>query len=234
MKEKGVPFSVGVIVGILISLLIWKYGPTQPKKTSLKLTGLDGKATVEFSVEGDAVDYQQVLDKMFTDEFLRRAAIGWLADKQKLFPLQEERLATAIASELCDPIPDTPLKDRLEKAKACAEKPMPLRLRALAADHRPPFHYIGVLAKAGLPGAATDRPQPGQAHVCRDGGFYGKRLQLINPRSQALVVVKATNYYRCTGFDRYPNIQLSSQDAKSLFGSQPLANLEDLVVVPLQ
>jgi hypothetical protein len=206
----------------------------QPTKTSLKVTGPDGKASVEFNVEGDSVDYSQLLNNMFADDFLRPAAIGWLGEKKKLYPLYDERLATAIAQELCEPIPDMPFEERLEKGKACANKPVPSRLRALALDHKPPFHYIGVLVKAGVPAEPAHQPQPRRANVCRDGGFLGKRLQVINPRTQKTLVVKAANSYTCTGYVRFPGIQLSPKDALALFEGQPLAALEDVIVVPLE
>jgi hypothetical protein len=234
MKAWWWPFIVGVAFGALVVLLVWKYGPAQPRKTSLKVTGPDGKASIEFNVEGDSVDYSQLLNKMFDDDFLRPAAIGWLGEKKKLYPLHEERLATAIAQELCEPIPDLPLEERLEKGKTCANKPVPSRLRALAFDHKPPFHYIGVPVKAGVPAEPRDQPQTHRANVCREGGFLGKRLQVINPRTQKTLIVKAANSYTCTGYVRFPGIQLSPQDATALFEGQPLAALEDVIVVPLE
>jgi len=234
MKEWVWPFFVGFVCGVLVLLLVWRYGPAQPKKTSIKVTGPDGKASVEFNVEGDSVDYSQLLAKLFADDFLRPAAIGWLGEKKQLYPLHEERLVTAIALELCDPIPDTPLEERLEKSKACANQPVAQRLRALAFEHKPPFHYIGVRVKAGVPELRADQPPPGRANVCREGGFLGKQLQVIHPRTQKSVEVRATNYYSCTEYVRFPGIQLSPRDATTLFEGRPLAAQEDVIVVPLE
>jgi hypothetical protein len=117
---------------------------------------------------------------MFTSDFLRFATVGWLAEKQKLYPLRDERLATAIEQDLCDPIPPTPAETYVVKAKECARQAVVSHLRNLAFTHRPPFHYVGIEGRASLPEKLRDRPAQGQANACRDGGFSGRRVQIIN------------------------------------------------------
>lgn len=154
--------------------------------------------------------------------------------RPKKTPLHDERLAIAIAQEPCEPIPDAPFEERLEKAKACANNPVPSGLRALAFDRKPPFHYIDPLVKAGVLAEREHQPQIHRANECREGGFPAKRLQVINPRTRKTLFVRAANSYTGTGFVRVPGIQLSPKDAKALFEGRPLPTLEEVIVVPLE
>ena len=232
MKNKQ-PLLLGIGIGFLTgALLVFSFGrmiPAMPTGSSFKVTGPDGKTGVEIRVDGGGVEYEKVLHEMFASDFLRPAATGWLADKQNLYSLEGDRLVNAISTKLCEPIPTTPVKEMLDKGKACAEKPAALGLRELAFNHRPPFHYVGFEAKMGVVQLAA-----GKANVCRDRGLRGKRLQVANAAGSAVIEVDATGWYRCTPAAEFPDIQLSFDDAKQLFGDRPLARLETVIVVPLE
>lgn len=232
-KELGL-FIGGMAVGALLLFLIGRqFAPINPIKTSLKISGPDGKGAVELSVEGDSVDFARIMQKIFSDEFLKHAAIGWLAEKQDIYKIDREELATAIETKLCDPIPDEPLETRLKLGKACADKVVAARLRALADRRLPPFHHVGQVGSMGLPGNQKHRPAQGFANVCKTSEFRGRKLQVSNPSNGNVVEVEATGYYECTPATRFPDIQLGVSDATTLFPGLPLQQLEKVVIVPL-
>ncbi len=148
-----------------------------------------------------------------------------------MYQLQDESLVSAIASDLCEPIPKQPLEERLTKSEECAKKKVPEGLRTLVRDHKPPFHYVGFKARLGVPGE-EDRPAIGRANVCKEGGLLDKTLEVINKSSGRTIQVKATGSYTCTGFSKFPDLQLSAEDAEKLFGYK-VVKPEGVVVVEL-
>jgi hypothetical protein len=235
MKQTISIFVAGVIAGALVMFLVGgQFSPKSPTKTMLKVTGPDGKSGFQLNVEGESIDYEKILNAMFASEFLKGAASTWLATKQNLYPIDSDTLVTAIATKLCEPIPDEPLAQRLAKGRECANKGVVSRLRALAFKRQPPFHYVGVDAQLGIPAHGANRPPRGRANVCRDGDFFGRKLQVANPRSGAFVEVEALGSYVCTPAVRFPDVQLSPEDARVLFGSISLNKFELVTVVPIE
>lgn len=233
MKYMGT-FFAGLLVGALLLFLVGKqFSPINPMKTSFKVTGPGGKGTIELNVEGESIDYEKILIAMFSSDFLRPAAAGWLAEKQDLYGLDREELVTAIARKLCAPIPEEPLTEKLAKGRLCAEKIVVARLRELAHKRLPPFHHVGREGKAGLSSDSIHRPSTGTANVCLHGEYYGKRLQVTNPINGKLVEVSGTGHYVCTPAKRFPDIQLGRVEMIELFGQRPLTALENVVIVPL-
>ena len=158
---------------------------------------------------------------MFANDFMKDAAIKWLEKKEKIYPVESPDLASAVASELCSPIPDAPMDARLAKGRECARKPVVKALRELASEHMPPFHYVGITGKLGVPDDENDQPAKGKASVCRDSDLFGKNLQVVNPLDSTAIEVEASGYYLCTHAVTFPDIQLGSGDASRLFPKRP-------------
>ena len=191
-------FLGGVVVGaILIFLFGSQFSPVNPTRASIIIKGPDGKGGFELNVTGEPVDYKSVLQGMFSDEFLQPAAIGWLATKQRMYKIDREELVVAISKDLCDPIPEKPLSEKIESGRKCAEKVVAARLRDLSDKRQPPFHHLGKVATMGFPGNRKHRPGQGFANVCKSGDFRGRKLQVSNPANQNVVEVEATGYYDC-------------------------------------
>lgn len=219
--------------GMFLMFLLGGNMPISPTSVNFKITDPSGQGSIELQVDGEEINYEAVLEHVFKDDILGPGVAGWLQQKQQMFRLHDEALVTAIESSLCDPIPATPLTDRVEKAKECAEKEVVSGLRTLASNHRTPFHYVGVVAKVGIPAQEEHRPRPGRANVCRDGGLLGKTLEVIEPVTRTMIEVEATGSYSCTGYTKFPDIQLSMEDAGQLFGERPLGETEEIIVVPI-
>lgn len=235
MKNYVFTFFGGLIVGLALMALMSKtIMPISPKNTSLKITGPEGQGGFELNVEGEALDYAKILEQLFADRFLRSAATGWLEQNEKVYPIESPAVVTAISTEICSPIPDSPLEARLEKGRECAQKPVAARLRELSSEHKPPFHYVGIKGDMGIPERKKDQPPPGRANVCRDGPFFGKKLQIGNLFNNTVIEVEATGFYLCTPAATLPAIQLSPDDALQLFPKTALSKLEPVIIVPLE
>jgi len=72
-----------------------------------------------------------------------------------------------------------------------------------------PFHYVGVQVRIGVQAEELHRPTQGNANVCRESGFLGKQVALTDLTSGTQVVVRASGSYPCTGYARFPDIQLT-------------------------
>jgi hypothetical protein len=235
MRKNVQVFFAGLILGVaLMAILAPRVMPSSPTKSTLKILVPGGKGGIELNVEGDSVDYEKVLSQLFADDFMKDAAIKWLEKKERIYPIESPDLAAAISSELCSPIPDAPMEARLEKGRECAQKPVVKALRELASEHRPPFHYVGITGKLGVPDDENDQPAKGKASVCRDSDFFGKNLQVVNPLDSTAIEVEATGYYLCTHAVTFPDIQLGSEDATRLFPKTVRRRLEDVIIVPLE
>jgi hypothetical protein len=187
------------------------------------------KLNVETRKEG--TDYGALLAQLFGDEFARLGTTAWLREKQRLYSTDSPELADLLNRQICDPIPEHPVDQRITKARECAEKPLVGSLRRLAQSRAVPFHYVGVEVQAGVQISPPHRPGGGRVNVCRTGPFVGQRLQVIDPRTSVKVDVDAGGLYDCT-IGEYPAIQLDPEDAGKLFG-RPLAKLEKVIVVIL-
>jgi hypothetical protein len=225
----------GVALGVLIMVLIGhSSSPAQVKKTNLKITGPKDWGSLDFSVEGDGVDFEKVLNGMFSNTFYRAGALGWLEEKQKIVPLESDSLATKIETDLCDPFPDQPLDLKIRKKRECAAKPAVKGLRDLAFNRKRPFHYVGNVGRMGVPELTQNKPTKGYANACKPGDYYGKRLQIGNPENNAVVEVLANGPYACTDAANFPDIQLSPEDARTLFPNAKLGQTEPVVIVPIE
>lgn len=153
--------------------------------------------------------------------------------KSTIFTLEDEKLVTAIEQRLCDEFPKEPLDERLKKAKDCAEKPVADKLRKLANNHKPPFHFVGFKGEAGfLRGQGA--PKKGYAYVCGNRQFFRKQLHVTNPATKTQVEVYASRSLgTCTGLSGRPDIQLGSDDAYTLFGNKSLSWTEQVIIIPL-
>lgn len=84
----------------------------------------------------------------------------------------------------------------------------------------------------GVPRRSENKPPVGVANVCKEGGFFGKKLQVGNLQNDNVIEVVATGFYICTDFG-FPDIQLSPDDALTLFPITKLSQKENVFIVPL-
>ena len=235
MENGALRFFGGCLIGLVVMALLDRTViPFNPEEMSLSIAGPGGKGGFELAVQGRTIDYARVLEQLFSDSFLSAAAAGWLAQHERAYSIDSEDLATAIATRICDPIPESPLEAWLEKARECAEKPVAARLRELSSAHQAPFHYVGKKGNMGVPEKTEHQPAAGRANVCRAGPFFGKKLQIGNLLNNTVIEVEATGSYACTPAATFPTVQLSPLDATLLFPKVSLNRLEPVIIVPLE
>jgi hypothetical protein len=234
MKKHLPGFLGGLFLGVLVAFLLRT--PLNLTNTSLKITGPDGEGSLTLEMTGSGIDYKEVLEKLFSDtSFLKPAAIGWLEQQQKIYPIDSMNLVNAVATQLCEPIPEQSLWElRIQKERECEEKPVVKQLRELARTKAMPFHYVGKVGAMGVPEDPQNQPKEQNANVCLNGEYYAKKLQVGNTHNDEVIEVQAFGSYVCTPAYRFPDIQLNPIDAKKLFKNIPLQKLQEVVIVPIE
>lgn len=215
---------IGMIVGA------WLHSLMQGETSDMEASA-PGIATVKFKSQARS-DYATVLRQLFADPKQRGEVIAWLESNAKIYAPTSDNLPDAVAMTACESFPNEVSPDVIAAKRRCAEKPNVRRFRQLASEHKPPFHYVGLLGVMGVPGGSNRQTQ-GMANACRPGDIFGKRLQVANPESGTQVEVNAGGSYICTGALPTPDVQLSPEDAKTLFPDRALAKTEQVLIVPL-
>lgn len=174
-----------------------------------------GDATLEMQADNMEIEHEVLLDSMYTNDFTRGGLMAWLASRQ-VFAAADPALVEAIATRVCEPIPEDDREARLRLGRECASRPVVAELRRRADHRETPFHYTGDIVRIGVPDA---RPPQGKAFACRDGVFWRRSVRLTNLNdNQRFVRVEVTaGHYPCVD-PTAPQIQLSEEDAVSLFG----------------
>ena len=221
--------SIGGIVAVVIIVVLAR--PDNPTTQSVNIT-FPGGIALEMDVSQPEIAHSALLTQLFSEEFTRDGVLGWLAREQQNFSISDERLVAALEESLCDPIPNSPLSEKIEKGQECAAKSVAVALRRLQEEKRIPFHYIGVPVRVGVQADEASRPLPGRANVCRESELLGRQVELFDPVSSNTIEVLASGSYPCTGFSRYPNVQLGPDQARQLF-NRPLQEYQDAVAVAL-
>ena len=228
VKIFSVGLLVGAFVGVLTSTSLWWSGNAESMQ--INVTVPNGPS-LNLTVEGFTLEQKALLDKIYGDDFARAGLIGWLLDK-RIFETSNPSLVEALNTTLCDPIPTAPLPDQIRAARQCAELPVALRLRELADQREIPFHYIGRIVQVGIPRNESNRPPNRRANVCGEGELRGRMVRLTNPVNNRSLEVEATGWYRCTGYERVPDIQLNPIDARAIFDG-PFSEYQEAVAVIL-
>ena len=221
--------GVCIVIGFLVGLLADGKFFSGSSQRSVSVT-LPGGVGLDLQATQDGILLDSLYSRLYADRSFRDGLIARLAEDH-IYQLTDPRLADALHDHLCSPIPDQPLTERTNAARACADLPVARRLRELAEMRNVPFHYVGRELNIGVP-SHEDQPMPGMAHTCKNSEFGDHTVELSNPRSDATITVRATGSYVCTGFTQYPDIQLSYSDAKELFG-RPTNKYESAIAVVL-
>ena len=233
MKKLGTSKWIILVPGfiVIVVLLVILGMPDNPTSQNVNIT-FPGGFMLEMDVSQPEVAHSALLAQLFSEEFTRDGVLGWLGREQQMFSISDIQLVTALEQNLCDPIPDSPLPERIEKAQECAARPVADGLRTLQVERRIPFHYVGIPVRVGVQADEEGRPAMGRANVCLESDLLGKQIELTDPISGSRITVLASGSYRCTGFSRYPDVQLGPDQARDLFISA-LLEYQDAVAVSL-
>ena len=213
--------AISLTAGVAITWMV--------KPSAVELTFPGG---VQMKMDGSQpIAHNELLDKIYSKKFSRDGLMGWLAEK-KIYSFDDERLVTALENSLCSvPFPKKPIKQKADAEEECATKDVAARLRQLAEQKEVPFHYVGGLVTVGVP-RRKDQPRLGTAHVCEEGEFRYKKIQLTNPENSQGITIQTYGKYPCTGYTGAPDIQLNFEDAQKIFPG-PLDRHQTAVAVIL-
>jgi hypothetical protein len=240
MGTTHLPWYVILVPSVIIGLLVGFGMPKNPDTQSFTVT-FPGGISLEMALSRAEISYSRLLFELFVAEpdskdslnqeditIIRVGVLEWLRTNQHIYAVTDVALVVALEEYLCDPIPREPLQERVRKQRECADRPVAGALRDLRDKARVPFHYVGIPVRVGVPDEG--RPSEGRASVCGDSGMLGRRVELINQVSGQRIEVVASGSYTCTGFSRYPDIQLEPLDARNLF-NVPLQEYQDAIAV---
>lgn len=219
--------ALSVLTGWAIS-----NGVNDPDEQQVVVQFPTGQGSLSIASKKNApIRHDSLVQILFKDDFSRNGLMGVLRERYKVYDLNDAALADGLARRICEPIPEQPLSDRIEKAQNCAGHPVVQALRSLARDHKVPFHYVGAQVQIGVQYEDQYRPGEGRANVCRAGPYVGQRLQLVEPVSLRTIEVEAAGVYNCT-LNVFPEVQLDPVDAQQLY-RRPVDKYEQAIVVPL-
>ena len=236
------------VVAVAVAVVVILAGPDEPQQQNVVIR-FPNDITFEMDVSQPEIEHSDYLTNMFKDQFVRDGVLGWLARNQQvysisnpdlfdalkkkhIYSISDLGLVEALEKHLCDTIPDYPLTERIHKGQECAEKPVAAGLRQLQMKRRKPFHYVGFNVRIGVQADGASRPASGRANVCKDGGLLGKQLELIDSVSNNVIVVQASGWYTCSGYTRYPDVQLAPDQASTLF-NRTLDEYQEAIAVLL-
>jgi hypothetical protein len=221
------PSIVTLIIGILIG---WRAIPSDPAESEIEWDYPGG--SLKINAKKDLNSPEAMLIRLFSTDFSQAGTKKWLKDNYQMFSIEEQSLVDAL-KDLCSLGPDMKPEERRQQMETCVKIPVISQLRSLAESHEPPFHYIGFKVKIGIP---DPEPKEGTANVCLKNPripseFLGKEIELTNPDNNVSITVKATGHYKCTGYNIFPDIQLSLNDARKLFIGQKRQEFENTKVI---
>ena len=222
-QRKFAPYVWGAVIG---SALAWTICTLTSGASSQSFSVAFAGASVEIRAEGMEVKHEDLLNRIYGEDFARAGLLGWL-ERKDIFLVSDPNLVAGLV-EFCGDIPTKPLQARLESGRACAAKPVVAGLRDLSDRRLPPFHYIGEIVRIGVPEEA-DRPPDGRANACRNGTFWRREVELTNPVNRKKITVEASGHYPCAD-PSTADIQLSEADALELFET-PTQKYEQAIAV---
>ena len=180
--------------------------------------------------ENTEIKHEALLEPTYNNDCARAGLVQWLASKQT-FRGSDAKLVNVIVNTVGQPSSEDDREASLGIDRECSEKPAVAELRRRADTRRSPFHFVG--AKVRVVGVPDERPPRGRADACRDGEFWRRTVRLTYPGdSQRLIQVEFTGHYPCTD-PTAPDIQLTEEDAISLFGG-PTRQFEEAVAAVVE
>lgn len=107
----AIEFAVILVLGFAL----WR--DVQPDEMNIDITDPSGKAAVKLGIKAQKVDYEKMLEAIFKEPrtLVTLGVVEWLRVTQKMYLLADERLAGALATDLCAPIPEKPIEDHIKK-----------------------------------------------------------------------------------------------------------------------
>lgn len=206
--------TIFTVAALLVGLAIgFNLSGTEAKNTLISWKY--GDAELKIDLEKDMADDQTLLGKIFSQQFSAAGATGWLKETQGLFPFNDPALAKKLETLGFD-------------------DPAARELRSLRNRRVGPWAYQASDVKIGIPSRDV-QPFSGYANVCESGIFYRKSVEIFLPDApDNRITVQASGRYACPEGYNFPDIQLSREDALTLFGYDNFSKYEVAAAVVIQ
>ena len=202
----GACLSLGFGIGMLMG---WNMEQAGVAKSKVKWKF--GENELEIDLEKDVESAPTLMSKIFSEDFSRDGAIGWLKKNHGLYHFSDPGLADEI-KELD--------KDDL----------MAVRLREICQSHTGPWAYRVDTVILSIP-ARGYQPKEGFAHACESGKFFRNKVQVYNLDQEEKIEVFVSGKYACPEGLRHSDIQLNTKDAKKLLGTNNFSKYEKGIAV---
>ncbi len=174
-----------------------------------------GNSELVIDLDKDMADDETLLGKIFSTDFSASGAEAWLKTQRQLYRFDDPALATLIGG--------------LEYDAPAAREYRSLKDRRIG-----PWAYQTQEVRVGIP-ARNYQPSAGNANVCESGIFYRHKIEVFLPsRPDHKVVLNASGRYACPQNYEFPDIQLSHEDAKYLFGYDNFSKYETAAAIVIQ
>lgn len=210
--------SVKPLVIAVVSLLVglgagWGLSGTEAKRTDIRWSYGDAELVID--LEKDLADDETLLGKIFSREYSAAGAQNWLRQEQNLYHYTDPALAQQLGNLTFD-------------------DPAARELRELRDRRQGPWAYQAQEVRIGVP-ERDYQPQPGHANVCESGIFFRNNIEVFLPNQpERRILLEASGRYSCPEGYRFPDIQLSRDDALRLFGYNNFSKYETAAAVVVQ
>ncbi len=206
--------ATALIFGLVTGALAWKALNAPNAKIKMDFGG--GKS-LEIDAKQDLSDPSTMFAKLFSTDFSKAGAMG-LLHQQNIFAIDDLGLLDTFLKKCPEKIENETDEQRRQRWNDCFQRNRLFSELKLRSDsQKAPFQYLGTDVRVGTPSVAMEKPAASHANVCASGGFLGRTLILVDPRSSRKVGVQASGYYPCPDTQDFPDIQLNDADAYSLF-----------------
>lgn len=191
----------------------WGLSGTEAKATNISWKY--GNAELVIDLEKDMASDETLMNKIFSKQYSAAGATNWLKDKHSLFHFADPDLAGKLSE--------------LEYESPAAREMRELREKRLG-----PWSYQAQEVKVSIPEREV-QPFSGYANVCESGIFFRQKIEVFLPdRPDKKITIQASGRYACPDGYKFPDIQLSRQDAKKLFGYSNFSKYETAAAVVIQ
>jgi len=201
-----------LLIGLAIGFNLGGDGSAM-KKTAVSWKYGDSELVID--LDKDLADDKTLLNKIFSEEYSAAGAVSWLKRVRNLFSPDDPTLAEKLAELDYD-------------------SPAARELRELKNRRKGPWAYQTQEVRIGIPDREY-QPFSNYANVCESGIFYRHKIEVFLPdQPDKKITLNATGRYACPeGYD-FPDIQLSLEDAKKLFGYDNFSKYEIAAAVVIQ
>lgn len=192
----------------------------------------DHRNSVELTVSQSNVEFNAVMDSIWSDENSKAVALQWLRGKD-FFHFQDRELADFLSKRMAktpsDGAGETTEQRMYRLNESLNDNPLIRELRNLAQSYKPPFQHIGKKVRVGVP--SGKQPRDSTVYVSFGSEFMGRSVEILNLKNQKNMVFRARGAFDDTEAIQI-DFQMNSSQAIYLFEHVPFTAEAVATVLP--